>query len=169
MSPAELKKELAVSIKEYDEARTIYRQHLLQYAFSLLVAEIAVVGFLLQNQTTNQLLNQHFAKYILLSSIYICFLSIFLSMLAKRNYKVSQQAKLHSYHYKALSKVSTLTVAIDGMETEAIEDGDVKSLVAIRKSWKLSNLVKQLYFYSEVALGIAVFLALIFVTTLLVN
>jgi hypothetical protein len=169
LSPHEVAKSYNESSDDYRTIDAEYKSQLLGYAFSMIVAEVAVVGFLLQNQVTRNLLRGFISKALLLASLYACILSIVLNVMAKRWSVDSRKNSMHAWQYKAKSPDSQIGVFVDGYDVPPDAEAPRKAKEHDTKSWKLATKATKYYKLSEYFLGAAVALAIVFLTYIIVR
>jgi hypothetical protein len=169
VAPQDIKDQLESVGKFREEAERDYLQHINRYTLSLLVAELTVVGFLLQRPDSAVLLNNNGAKPFLLISLYLCFISLLLSILDKRLMAHFARDLHFSWQARARSKESNITVAVDGIELPPDENSQKKTTDNLKSAYTSASLAGRCRVWSEYLLGAAALFAVVLVTVLVSN
>ena len=171
MNATELKIELENATAEYRAVEDDYRQHILKYGISLIAAELAVVGFLLQNTTTQTIVSHFWAKTLLLASLIATLLSVVLIILAKRIRVDAEKNLMHSYQYRVFARPKEIDINISGMEIPASmqEGAEEKANESAHKFMKTAKKINPLLNWSEYALISGLLFSVFFVIYLITS
>lgn len=169
MNSEELRAELKKAEADRHASEATYNDSLDKYNYSLLVAELAVVGFLLQKESTINLLNRNYAKLFLLLSIMFCLITILLRTLNKRGLSGYHKNSHFSLQTVAMSKNSPVVISVGDVVLSTDENADVngkKYFHAAVKSLKFADKCNR---YSEYILALASTLAVIFLLIVVIS
>ncbi|SRR6266446_4976437 len=169
MNAQELKKAVEDSQLEYHELDVDYKQHLLQYAVGLLIAQLTVIGFLLQNKTAQLTLKNAWVKTLFLIGISLTFVSIVLSMLAKRYSRDYVKNRMHSQTYRAISQPDQIDVNVDGFDFPEIENAEEKMHKHQLRGMVAVKYARWLFAWAEITLGLALCASVVFVYTVVIR
>jgi hypothetical protein len=171
MDASELKKELENATTEYRAVEADYRQHVLKYGISLMAAELAVVGFLLQNTTTQKIISHFWAKTFLLASLLATLLSVVLNVLSERIRVDAEKNLMHSYQYRAFASSKEINITISEIELPASmqKGAEEKANESVRKFMIATNKIKPLLNWSEYALISGLLFSVFFVIYLVTS
>jgi hypothetical protein len=169
MNATELKKELENATVEYRAVEADYRQHVLKYGISLMAAELAVVGFLLQNTTTQRIMSHFLAKSLLVASLLASLLSVVLNVLSKRIEVDAEKNLMHSYQYRVFARSEEININISGIElpTSMKEGAEKEANESLRKFMMTTNKLKPVLDWSEYALLSGLLFSVFFVIYLI--
>jgi hypothetical protein len=145
-----------------------YKKHLLDYGVGLLVGQLSVIGFLLQNHTTQNLLRSLTTKIPYLIMLTLTFLSIAFSILAKRIQRDYQKNMMYSHQYRAMANPG-VNVTIEGIDRPP-QDSDMENASThVRKAITLEKWMKRAFSISELFLITALVAAMVFVFILVIK
>ena len=165
--------EIAEELKEAQEHRLIsegeLHSHVNKYAFGLLIANLTVVGFLLQNDFTMRILDKGSVKYLLLASLYLSFISLTLDFTTR----VLNAKYAKNIHYSWISTLRSrsdeFTITVDGTDLPEDSASAEKAKKYKRSAYKANILSVKVGKYSVLSLGLSVVCSIMFVTIILSN
>lgn len=169
MKRDELRKALKTAEADRHDSEATYSDSLEKYNYSLLVAELAVVGFLLQKESTIILLNKHHAKLFLIFSIITCLATIVLKTLYKRGLSGYHKNSHFSLQSVAMSKDSPIPISVGDLVLLPDENADenvAKFFQAAVKSLKFADKCNRC---SEYTLMLASTFAVIFLLVVVLS
>lgn len=168
MAPQELKELVDEATAGFNEADVQYKKHILDYAVGLLIAGLSVIGFLLQNRTTQKIIKGTGTKTSFLIFLFLTLMSIVTNIIAKRFAREYSRNVMHSYQYQVMS-TSDINVTINGIDRPPQEDDSDKASSLMRKAIPFDKLSKRFFSYSEIFLVSALISAVVFIVILIVQ
>jgi hypothetical protein len=163
MNAKELKDLIEDSQRDYLALDIDYKKHFMQYAVGLLIAQLSVIGFLLQNEAAKADIKDAWTKAIFLTSISLAFLSIVLSMLAKRFSRNYSRNKLTSQTYRALAKRDEIDITVDGFDYPQTEDSDKKISTYALRGMRSVKYARISFLWAEVSLVLTLGFSVVFI------
>jgi hypothetical protein len=94
--------DLVQKTEDYNKADIDYRESILKYGVTIISAQIAVLGFLIQNDTTRYLLRG--TRFLFMSAITFTFLSILMLIAFKKLLVLYSEKIMHNAQYSYFHK-----------------------------------------------------------------
>lgn len=150
---------------DWRSADNEYKSTLFKYAFLILSAELAIVGFLLQNEITQKIMKHGDMKLIFISSFAFASFSLLASVLYKKLRRSYEKNTMHSEQYSVMQGRS---IKVLGEEmTIASTDSQTRQLGHAQKAVTSLNRADIMFTFAEICLGLSVISGAIFVCKLL--
>jgi uncharacterized membrane protein YagU involved in acid resistance len=145
-----------------------YKELLSKYSLLLLSAELAVIGFLLQNDATRKLLKSPDLKAYLLISITFTLIAIVLNLIYKI---VDRKYAKYDFEARIYKNMPGMTVDLFGHEIEVPHNkqSDELSKNAILKAIKTSKKLKPIAWLIEISLALAAIFGVIFIYVIVIR
>ncbi len=160
-------KDLELATRDYNQADSEYKSLLFKHSLLLLSAELAIIGFLLQNNVTQILLHMFSLRIAFLASIICAASSISGSIMHKRSQRSYEKHYMHSLQYAALTKNNIIEVF--GQNVEINGDFSDKQKVTIKKAIQHDKIAVKLLKLAELTFILSAIFGIIFIFILLLN
>jgi hypothetical protein len=149
--------------KSWNQADNDYKSTLFKNALLILSAELAIIGFLLQNEQTQTLMKNNDLKLIFIVSFVFASISFIASVLYKRFYRAYSQHSMHIEQYVTMGGKEITVFGLKFKLKDSTEEKEMHTKSAVKAiAW-----AEKVFTFAEICLGASVIAGALFVGALL--